>query len=507
MAAQPNATSTCLSDEKILRAIFNQCLDRPIVLPHNPDADFRYELMAVCRKWKDVITTTGSYWNRLIFNPQQLRFPRRQLAIYHSYVQRSTKEMPLSLLFATETTRADETRKMIVTVLPKTTLKGPKVLKLLYGHGEINIVESLIIPYAARIHELHCIIMDYASHQSLSKIAPGAFSSLRVIDVCFVEARPSEPRSDLQAGYQFNFEAFTNVPRLETARIQIANGIHPLDLNFPWHQLTKLDLIDTVLPSRTLIRILQRCSQSLMEGFFTTDIDRHAKRNTPPYTIHMKSLIRFRLRTLHAQFDDQFERRLIFPSLKYIWIEKVISPVMHKWDFEHYASILSGSSSTLIQLFFSNLSISHKFHPKREKLLELEGRTSFHSLNNLFKALPNIQDLRLPSGIHLHPPTLEKIGTGELLPHLRVIEICTLFPDVIFSMLRRRNGIEAGPSDQRLRYSSISNVHLNLLVYSSTKREEITKLGNDLDLGISHDPNALILRFVGPCPCRFCFGG
>lgn len=157
---------------------------------------------------------------------------------------------------------------------------------------------------------------------------------------------------------------------------------------------------------------------------------------------------------------------------------------MHSWNIEHYTSVQSGSFGTLIQLMFSNLCIA-QIHPKRlpKVFLGFQDQTTYHRLDTLLKALLNIQDLHFSSGIHIHPPTLEKIACGELLLFLHTLELSMLLPDVVFLMAQKCNSIEGGPSDMRLYCSRITHLQLNLPDYPATKQGEITKCRKNLDLG------------------------
>ncbi|KAF8956843.1 hypothetical protein BDZ97DRAFT_1849448 [Flammula alnicola] len=64
---------------------------------------------------------------------------------------------------------------------------------------------------------------------------------------------------------------------------------------------------------------------------------------------------------------------------------------------------------------------------------------SCHPLETYFLALRNLRILHLPCGMYLHATTIEKIATGEILPHLQELKLGSVDRKDTLSMIRQRN--------------------------------------------------------------------
>jgi hypothetical protein len=111
------------------------------------------------------------------------------------------------------------------------------------------------------------------------------------------------------------FTAFQNLPRLCSAIITIENGIHSLAFRLPWSQLSKLDMIKTIIHPHIFLDVLSSSAPSLKDGF------------DPTLDIRMRSLCYLRI-------DLVQDRR------KTGWVVSI------------YQKLLSKSSNTLESLTF-----------------------------------------------------------------------------------------------------------------------------------------------------------
>jgi hypothetical protein len=298
-------------------------------------------------------------------------------------------------------------------------------------------------------------------------IQEGPFSTLESIQVCFVNTW-DKPASSFIPEVSLRFNGLRSAPRLRTVSFRLLNNLRPIDLKLPWGQLTTLDMGTTAMEPKVFLKIMHSTSIQLQAGFF------YVKFTRPPRPYHklwkcritMHALQTLRLRLLFPSEDTRLFSLLRFPALQFVWFE--MHDQFQDWDLALYTKLLRASTQTLRILRLTDYPASST-EPAQcivaadsELVIRRRHReTTYRSLEKLFEATPNLEQLNLPLGVYIHAPTLEKMASCALLPQLYSLELGAVNGWHVLSMVRRRHVAHyslaqsvfaPGPSWQKMGY-------------------------------------------------------
>ncbi|RDB16387.1 hypothetical protein Hypma_002946 [Hypsizygus marmoreus] len=207
-------------------------------------------------------------------------------------------------------------------------------------------------------------------------------------------------------------DVFSMSPSLRKLRIRDISYLESFDNGpFPWAQLTDLDLSQAETKTVEAIRILQQCTQlvgcSLMTTGFADPNEITDNHIVLPY---LQSLAWLRYDINEYAFGP-----LIAPSLK---------------EF-HVSSIFITEVLSMIQNFEISIELF-----QFENIFDRDRQLSPH-LEEIISRLPSLVEFETSYQVPLS--TLEKVLSGELLPHLKVLE-CTIPSESVDSFIATIEG-------------------------------------------------------------------
>ncbi|KIM37986.1 hypothetical protein M413DRAFT_12975 [Hebeloma cylindrosporum] len=405
-----------LSDD-ILSSMFSYLMTSTAILPPSLGDDPRLQLMAVSRRWRDVIFNSSNLWDTVIVLPRSPETSLELLMIASKWLEiRFVRDHVLSTFFL---------RPMYLN------RQGPRNRT---RTGEIfRVLEDGFLPVARGTKSLSCTLSTDHGIQSFFAIPPGTFGCLEKLNISL----PSLPDQGLAHRTKTmikdklrTFTAFQNLRHLRSALINISNGIHPLLLRIPWSQLTSLDMRSTRLRPNVFLEVLSASALSLKEGSFTIRFKRTRSTASAPQETFRIVKARFlqylRLRLINPSRDKRFLFHLYLTALSHL---KIDLDDRAGWRMWIYHRLLSRSSSTLRSLEFMDAP------PQVPRRIDAVG----HDLEGLFARCPNLERLQLPIGVHMPQMTVNKIAEGSLLPYLRSLEVFSTVGIDILEMVGRRN--------------------------------------------------------------------
>ena len=248
--------------DKIILAIFSYLIELPSILP--PSAgDPALTLLEICRRWRHLILHCPNRWTNLIVSSTV------SSNSFNAHVKFDGCWLKLDI-------RRYSGHWLYMSLLHDyiAPLSSQNMNTAIQTSGiEIDMLEDLIFPAARRAK---CLSLPFCSNRVAEEFLtspPGRFYFLESLEMRFLECdHPETARLDSAAGLT-NFSkpitAFQNSPFLRHTSLIINNGMNPLTLLLPWHQLTTINMGFTTIPPKVFITILTKSSPSLSTGFFT----------------------------------------------------------------------------------------------------------------------------------------------------------------------------------------------------------------------------------------------
>ncbi|KAF8890547.1 hypothetical protein CPB84DRAFT_1826399 [Gymnopilus junonius] len=440
---QQSPSHRLLRQPDVLMPIFRLLVEDNLMLPP-PPLHPQLVLSRVSRIWRGVMITSPAFWNTFTFKATSFRDPGERINVVKSFIQRS-RTGPLSLSFETN-------------LLPGQAVAGAVLKDLLFGAGNISIVDELIIPNVERIIGLKCLLYGTEISKFLLGIPRGAFRSLINLDLTFLNTYIDD-RSNYIAPKCYDFHPFENTPHLDRITCNIIDcHINPLDLRFLLSQLTTLHFQAVIMPPEAFLRMMRAGSLSLVEASFSVELDsrwlvRHPQQFVAP--IIMTSLKELDLHLIDPSWDPLFLLILDLPVLEKLCIGEVDNNFPFLRHLQLYAAVALRSAMTLKTLRLTDLEINPTtklpVNADPGTYLHRSERpksTSHYDLEQFLQPFPMIQDLALPLSLYIHHTTLEKIAMGSLLPLLEKLELGS-YADastiLILSTVGRRNAAQSAP--------------------------------------------------------------
>ncbi|KDR79718.1 hypothetical protein GALMADRAFT_137494 [Galerina marginata CBS 339.88] len=464
MPQPPHHINRFLCDRTI-EMIFHCFIGTWATLPP-PKEDPRETLSLVCRDWWELVRHTSAFWNSIMFVPIPFADNEVQLAIFQRYMTRS-KSKPLYFSFPER----------------DPAIKGPAhtptdIKELVYGRARFSIVDNIIVPHIDRIRSLSCLICETDNTKFLCDIGQGLFTALETINITFINDFEMH-ESAFTTRQLSKFKVFNSLPMLCDASFKIFNGVLPTDLQLPWHQMTRLNFSATPMSLKSFVEIMQFSAPSLQNATFEVEFDTHLLFTNPPTNqIIMRCLQKLHVRlhnpSLYRSFWDLFH----LPVLQYFWVEKTDAEDGNIWDLPTYTNLLAPSSNSLEHILFGDFGL--------QRLGHLRNQTLPSELENLLEVGKNVEILRLPLGVRIHPLTVNKIGSGGLLPRLRAFELSSVDGRHILSMVKKRNRISSNSRHSQM--SPITVISLTVPYSVAVNgRTRLDKMATDLRPGCRCD--------------------
>ncbi|KDR77823.1 hypothetical protein GALMADRAFT_1326803 [Galerina marginata CBS 339.88] len=474
--------TTYVRNSRLLGWVFAALLeDSPAILPPSKN-DPRYAIQLVCQSWRAVLLSTPSCWKAFSFMPNPVHDSARLLRIFEAYIRRSGS-CPLAFNFVTN---FDNHLRHRVT---NAYLFSLGIEQLVYGRGVFTIVQSIILPYAKRIQHLQCLLYKEQNAEFLLDIRAGLFELLESVDIIFFNDfnTPLHPFGFQQS---LSFEVFRSLPRFRQASIRIMNGIHPLDLRLPFHQIVNLDLGKTPIPCDTFITIMHRSAVSLIDGVFHVELGVNVNYFLKScHPVCMQQLANFRVRYVNPSYYPDIILLFSFPMLRRLWVERSDRCSPFQWDVPRYTTMLATSKVPIETLVLANCAVG----PGATSLIKRSRRdTSYHELEELLTLVHDVRTLVLPWSVHVHFPTIQKIASGEMLPRLEVLEVSSTHPTIVCDMVRVRNkrGSSSGSTGA---FPPTPIIRLGLTVPSTNPAEQAALKKNVESLGL---PAGVVLNYL-----------
>lgn len=456
--------------DKILLQIFDEYLfEIPVILPPRAH-DERIYLMLACSRFHKLVISTPSLWFNAYFLPvlhsRSLTHAQRWL--------RLTAGVLVHLTFRASYSSYDENGVEVRSDAP-----------LLYGHGKFSIVDDIIIPCIDRIRYLHTIISTEEVIRSFLRIPAGRFANLQQIDLILIN-NLKEYRSSFYQWEWETFSVFRGLKNLRKVGYHHYNGLSPLNVHFPWTQLTEVRVETVSLDPWSLLEIMHYTSSTLSRGFFAVKFTDELKgrdgksKNVPRVreNVIARVLGELHLFLIHPKYDTLgVLHSLRLPSVVVLWIE-MIEPdgPRTKWNLDSILPLICSISQLTI---FRLLSLSED--RKRINSINAEdnvirrGIPSQRDVEEFFTLMKPLRLLTLPISFCVHSLILSKMITGELLPILQHLEIASLCGIEVLLMVKERNEnavnyqLGEGPSDflaesEGLPYAPVQISRLTLYV-------------------------------------------
>ncbi|KAJ3500184.1 hypothetical protein NLJ89_g9904 [Agrocybe chaxingu] len=434
-----------------------QFMSTPWSVPE-PEDDPKRTLTHVCKEWRRAIISDAALWAHIRLAPVKYQQPENLLRLFEQDVERS-RGMPLTIEMYNDIPRALRA-------------KVEKVEDLMFGGGEFSIIKHILLPEAVRtrLTSLTCTLAKDNIPEFLG-LPSSAFPVLRHVNIALIHtlSTPASPfTADLTKCLQFT--TFSSHPTLVDATFHIHNRMHPLDLRLPWAQLTKLDLSSAPMPSWTFLVIMKRSAKSLEEAAFQIMFIARANQRLLPKSSQatMPALKKMKLILIDAIWDPAFFGMLKLPVLDRLNIERFDRHV--GWELWLFAPLLAYTEGILRRLELK------RFELKLEAgdPIPRKRRTSFVELEAVLMMVPRLEVLKLASDVEVHYPTLVKMGRGDLVPNLRVLEMFSTAGKQVLWMVKERF-LEPGSSVRGSRVVGLTQLDLWIPVEEKEILSEMVK--------------------------------
>jgi len=398
----------------VLQRIFGLIIQGPVVFPLSTQ-DGRRILAQVCRRWREVVTSTSVYWGSFIFVPLDSVQPPQslsRLAQASSFLRRSGESLPLTIWF----------------------------LGSLQSNVSRMIFELVIQSYGHRLCFLSCVVTR-SEFTTFFRPQYVDFPLLQRIDV---EVRDTDGQfsTRLPGKGSINLSGFKRAPFLRHVALRIPVGVHPGDLRLSWGQLTRINLGNTPMGPRKFIKIMEQ-SVALEDGVFRVIFARPSNGQFPTLrTIIVPLLRRLHLRLVHPSYDAPIFQHLRMPSLEEVWLER---EEVGQWirDMDLYEKLLARLNAPLKHVTLSEHSVPMTtwFIPR----VHLSPRLTYQELDGVFRSAQNLTSLYLCPGVFMGPLVLEHLASGEFLPLLESLGVSSVNGWDIVWMVQEKNLASTGP--------------------------------------------------------------
>ena len=402
--------------DNILQRIIDLTIQGPVVLPP-PTHDPRRVLAQVCRRWRNVVTSTSSYWTFFTFEALHGQRPGNILRLAKLLFRRSGNNILLSIRFQRNVAR--------------------------------RLLKFVLRSYSHRLWSLSCFV---TKRELKTFFGAGGvhFPRLQHIDLAVVSNRHGHITTRrTPAKGSINLYRIRRAPFLRHVVLHIPNRVHPADLRLLWGRLTHVDLGDTPTRPSTFMKIMEQ-SLFLEYGVFCIHFTRLGNQQSTTFsTTTVPLLRRLRLRLIHPSRDTRIFRKLRMPSLEELWLEREEVGQSIR-DMSLYKTLLAKLNAPLKHVTFSEhyspTSTTTWYFPR----LNCTQRLIYQHLDRVLRPAHNLTSLYLCPGVFIHPLVLGRLASGELLPFLERLAVSSVSGWDILWMVRERNLAstrpESGPS-------------------------------------------------------------
>jgi hypothetical protein len=414
--------------DKILLSIFSCLMELPSMLP--PSAgEPGFILLVVCRRWRQVILHNPKKWTNVVVSPTV------SSNNFNAHIKLDNCWLKLDV-------RRHSCHWLYISLLHDHTapLSQQNTNTAIQPSGvEIDMLENIIFPTASRAK---CLSLPFCSNyvaESFLTSPRGRFYFLESVEMSFLECGQPAPAQG-RTRFSKPITVFQNSPFLRRVSIIINNGLNPLTLLLPWHQLTTINLGFTIIPPKVFITILAKSFPSLSTGFFTVKFSpKTRKQNRRSPRILASALKHLHLRLINPSFDCDIFKHVRLPGLSSFRVDLYDSNA--GWMMDMYHPLLFHSSGTLQRVEFwdfllpggvahSSLGGPHLVTPRIKQ-----------NLDGLFSILRVVQMLRLPAGLYIPETAIKLIAQGERLPLLETLEVASYTGMDILTMVKERNEV------------------------------------------------------------------
>ena len=398
----------------ILQRIIDLAIQGPVVLPP-PTHDPRRTLAQVCRRWRNVVTSTSSYWTSFTFEALDGQRPGNILRLAKLLFRRSGNNILLAVRFQRNVAR--------------------------------RLFKFVLRSYAHRLWSLSCVVTKKGLKTFFG--AGGVhLPLLQHIDLAVVfntNGHITTRRTPVKGS--IDLARIRRAPSLRHVVLHIPNRVHPADFRRLWSRLTHVDLGDTPIRPTTFLKIMGQ-SLFLEYGVFCINFLRLRDQQSTTFPTTTIPLVRrLRLRLIRPSRDTRIFRKLRMPSLEELWLEREEVGQSIR-DMSLYKTLLAKLNAPLKHITFSE-----NFSPTTTWNLPPVDRTQrliYQQLDRVLRPAHNLTSLYLCPGVFMHPLVLERLASGELLPFLEKLAVSSISGWDILWMVRERNLAstrpESGPS-------------------------------------------------------------
>ena len=404
-----------LSDD-FLCSIFSYLINPTVVLPPL-SGDSSLRLMAVSRQWRRTILGSTHLWDTIVIIPTSPVLAPRLVEIAEKWLKAHWNNSHILSVFLLRP-------RYPVDISQPGSRERTQIFR---------IVDDGILPVAGSTESFSCTLSTKNAVEAFFTIPPGIFYWLEhlelsvpmVTDQELARATKKTIKEELH-----RFTTFQRLPRLRSAVITLKNGIHPLAFKIPWRQLTKLDMIHTILRPHIFLEVISSSAFSLEDGSFAIRFKKISRsHSSAPQKIFRIAKLPFlqnlRLRLIDPTLDTRIFSRVHLMALCHFRIDLVQDRDEVGWVMSIYENLLSKSSNTLRSLTFWDA--------------QLQGASSEQDLDGLFSMLPKLEYLHLPVGVYIPQNSADEIAQGILLPSLRILNASSPIGLDILDIVRRRN--------------------------------------------------------------------
>jgi len=424
--------------DTILFSILSYLIQLPFILP--PSAgDPGLVLLVVCRRWRYIILHSANQWSKMVVSPTvssnrfnaNVEFDRCWLNV--DIQRHSGHWLDIFLLHVPKAPPS-----------PQNSDTGNTC------SDEISILENIVLPPAKRAK---CLSLPFCSNRAaeIFLTAPaGQFYFLESVEISFLKCGQYEVAGTEESRMKCSkpITVFQNVPFLHRVSIITHNGLNPLTLLLPWHQLTTINMGFTTIHLKVFRTILSKSSPSLSTGFFTV---KFSPKKRSPSTLYINqnptprivapALKHLHLRLIDPSLDCDIFTRIRLPALISFRVD--LHDCNAGWMMNIYQPLLCSSSSTLEMLTFLDL---QGFGCAHGLAVHLDGPRRNtpqiqQDLQSLFSILPMVRVLRLPFGLYIPKAAMELISLGKLLPQLETLKVASSTGVDILTMVNDRNEV------------------------------------------------------------------
>ena len=406
-----------LSDE-FLCSIFSHLINPTVVLPPL-SGDSSLRLMAVSQRWRRTILESTHLWDTIVIIPTSPVLTLRLVKIAEKWLKAHWNNGHILSVFLLRPRYPVD-----VDISQPKSRERTQIFR---------IVEDGILPVARSTESFSCTLSTKDAAEAFFTIPPGIFYGLEHLELSV----PMVPDQELARAMKrtikeelHRFTAFQSLPRLRSAVITLKNGIHPLAFKIPWRQLTKLDMIHTILRPHIFLEVISSSAFSLEDGSFAIRFKKISRSHSSGLQkifriAKLPFLQNLRLRLIDPTLDTRIFSCVHLTALCRFRIDLVHDRDEAGWVMSIYENLLSKSSNTLKSLTFWDA--------------QLAGARSEQDLDGLFSMLPKLEYLHLPVGVYIPQNSADKIAQGILLPSLRILDASSPIGLDILDVVRRRN--------------------------------------------------------------------